>query len=266
MLGYLGVTMVRRFQHPVFALQYDLSEGDRSRLGDREWYAERLSGCRGPILELGAGTGRITLPVAHAGHDVIAVDIGQPMLRRLRQKLAERRAAPGSVRAVCADMRQLPFPDRAAAAAFSAYNSLGCLLEPADLTRTCREIHRLLEPGAAFLFDVPVPGRTEPYVATGPLREEEWELPDGGRIARTATVLAPAARGTLRLEYAFRWCDANGVTGEEAVRFELNTWSPALYAERAEAAGFTVVRREEPTFHDRSGRERVWAFFELRRE
>jgi SAM-dependent methyltransferase len=258
--------MVRRFQHPVFALQYDLSEGDRSRLGDREWYAERLSGCRGPILELGAGTGRITLPVARAGHDVLAVDIGRPMLRRLRQKLGGRRTALGAVRAVCADMRRLPFPDRAAAAAFSAYNSLGCLLDLADLTRTCREVHRLLAPGARFLFDVPVPGPAAPYVAPGPSREEEWELPDGGSIARTATVLAPAATGTLRLEYAFRWRDANGATGAEAVHFELNTWPPALYAERAEAAGFTVVRNEEPTFHDRSGRERAWAFFELRRE
>jgi len=258
--------MVRRFQHPIFALQYDLSEGDRSRHGDREWYAERLSGCRGHILELGAGTGRVTLPLKYAGHDVIAVDLGHPMLRRLRAKLAERRAVPGSVRAVCADMRELPFPDRAVAAAFSAYNSLGCLLEPADLTRTCREVHRLLEPGAPFLFDVPVPGPTEPYVASGPPRQEEWELPDGGMIARTATVLTPAADGTLRLEYAFRWRDATGVTGEEAVRFELNTWPPARYAERAEAAGFTVVRTEERMFHDRQGRERAWAFFELRRD
>jgi SAM-dependent methyltransferase len=257
--------MVRRFQHPVFALQYDLSEGDRSRMGDREWYAERLADCRGPILELGAGTGRITQPLACRGHDLIAVDIGHPMLQRLQGKMAERPAVSGAVRAVCADMRRLPFRDRAAAAAFSGYNTLGCLLEPADLMRTYGEVHRLLGPDAPFLFDVPVPGPAEPYVASGPPRHEEWEPPDGGVIARTATALAPSVEGRIQLEYAFQWRDATGVAGEEVVRFELNTWPPAFYAELAEAAGFAVAHTEEPTFCDRQGRERAWAFFELRR-
>ena len=260
--------MVRRFQHPVFALQYDLSEGDRSRLGDREWYAERLAGCGGPILELGAGTGRITLPLARRGHDLIAVDVGHPMLQRLAGKLAEQDAEPsppGAVRTVCADMRRLPLRDRTAAAAFSAYNSLGCLLEPEDLTRTYGEVHRVLGPGAPFLFDVPVPGPSEPYLEASPPRHEEWGLPDGGVIERTATVRPPPAEGRLRLEYAFRWRDASGGAGEETVRFELNTWPPAFYAELAEAAGFAVAHREDPTFRDRRGRERAWAFFELRR-
>jgi SAM-dependent methyltransferase len=254
--------MVRRYQHPVFALQYDLSEGERSRLGDREWYAERLADCTGPILELGAGTGRITLPLARAGHHVIATDIGHAMLERLDTRLAERPA--GSVRAVCADMRRLPFRGQTAAAAFAGYNTLGCLLEPADLTRTYREIHRLVGPGAPFLFDVPVPGPTGPYVETGP-RHDQWELPDGGVISRTTTPLTPPTEGRLRLEYTLRWRDETGAEKQETVLFELNTWPPAFYAELAEAAGFTVAHLEEPTFADRRGRERAWAFFELRR-
>ena len=256
--------MVRRFRHPVFALQYDLSEGDRSRLGDREWYAARLADIRGPILELGAGTGRLTLPLASNGRDLIAADIGLPMLRRLQDRLARQAATAGPIRPVCADMRRLPLRDRVAAA-FCGYNSLGCLLERADLARTYGEVHRLLAPGAPFLFDVPVPGPAEPYVATDPPRREEWALPDGGMIRRTATVLTPSAPDRLSLEYAFRWREATGAERAETVRFELNTWPPDTYAELAEAAGFTVTRREEPTFSDRQGRERAWAFFELRR-
>lgn len=258
--------MVRRFQHPVFALQYDLSEGDRSRLGDREWYADRLDQCRGrgPILELGAGTGRITLPLARDGHDLIATDIGHPMLRRLQDKLTSQAAVSGSIRTVCADMRRLPLLAQAAAV-FCAYNSLGCLLESADLARAYAEVHRLLAPGAPFLFDVPVPGPTEPYVSDGPPRHEEWELPDGGVIRRTVTPLTPSAPDRLCLEYAFQWRDATGAGGLETVRFQLNTWPPARYAELAEEAGFTVADLEEPTFSDRRGRERAWAFFELRR-
>lgn len=257
--------MMRRFQHPAFALQYDLSEGDRSRLGDREWYAARLADTRGPILELGAGTGRLTLPLALAGQILIATDIGHAMLRRLQDKLASRPAAAGSILSVCADMRCLPLRDRAAAAAFSGYNSLGCLLERADLARTYREVHRLLAPGAPFLFDVAIPGPAEPNAATDPPRREEWRLPDGGVIRRTARVLPPSAPDRLSLEYAFRWQETTGAEGAETVRFELNKWPPDAYAKLARAAGFAVARREEPTFRDRRGRERTWAFFELRR-
>jgi SAM-dependent methyltransferase len=257
--------MVRRFEHPVFALQYDLSEGDRSRLGDREWYAERLADTRGPILELGAGTGRITLPLAQAGHDVVAVDSARAMLQRLTHRLAEPPA--GTIRPVCADMRRLPLRGAAVAAAFCGYNSLGCLLEPEDLARTYAEVHRLLDPGAPFLFDVPVPGSAEPYEPSGPPWEERWEQPDGDvrTITRSATILTPPEAGRIRLDYAFRWRDASGAEDSETVRFELNTWPPAFYVEQAEAAGFAVVRTDVPTFLDRRGRERAWAFVELRR-
>jgi SAM-dependent methyltransferase len=58
----------------------------------------------GPILDLGAGTGRISIPLASAGHDVIAVDLEPALLAEL-----ERRAAADGVdvRTVAADGRAL---------------------------------------------------------------------------------------------------------------------------------------------------------------
>src|SRR5580693_1551694 len=42
----------------------------------------------GAILELGAGTGRLTRRLLAAGHDVVGVDPSGPMLERARQRLA----------------------------------------------------------------------------------------------------------------------------------------------------------------------------------
>ena len=106
-------------------------------------------------------------------------------------------------------------------------------------------------------------GASEPFV--GPPRHDEWALPDGCVISRTATVVPPPAKDRLRLQYAFRWRDADGADRSETVRFELNTWMPAFYAELARDAGFALVHLDERTFSDRRGRERAWAFFELRR-
>jgi len=39
------------------------------------------------VLELGSGTGRLTLPLARAGHPVIGLDASPAMLTRARAKL-----------------------------------------------------------------------------------------------------------------------------------------------------------------------------------
>ena len=54
--------------------------------GDIEWYRRKALESGGPILELGAGTGRITIPIAEAGIRVTALDLDVGMLDRLRRK------------------------------------------------------------------------------------------------------------------------------------------------------------------------------------
>jgi SAM-dependent methyltransferase len=64
--------------------------------------AERVNG---PVLDLGAGTGRVTLDLAARGHDVTALDSDAELLDELA-----RRAAADAVEVACvrADARSLP--------------------------------------------------------------------------------------------------------------------------------------------------------------
>ena len=58
----------------------------------------RLAGAQtGPIIELGCGTGRILLPLARDGVQVIGVDLSLPMLDRARQRLRRARLTSGSL-------------------------------------------------------------------------------------------------------------------------------------------------------------------------
>lgn len=59
----------------------------------------------GRCLEIGVGTGRVALPLAETGLQVIGVDLSEPMLRRLRDKAAD--VVPVAV----ADATRLPFRD-----------------------------------------------------------------------------------------------------------------------------------------------------------
>jgi SAM-dependent methyltransferase len=81
--------------------------------GDIEWYCQKAVASRGPVLELGAGTGRLTIPLAEAGMHVSAVDLDGGMLDRLRRKMA---ALPGNLQSRISihqsDMRSFALPDR----------------------------------------------------------------------------------------------------------------------------------------------------------
>ena len=56
--------------------------------GDVEWYRRKAVDSGGPVLELGAGTGRITIPIAEDGICVSALDLDAGMLDKLRHKAA----------------------------------------------------------------------------------------------------------------------------------------------------------------------------------
>src|SRR4051812_16534300 len=81
--------------------------------GDAEWYRGKALQCGGPVLELGAGTGRITLGIAQAGVPVHALDADPAMLERLTQKLAQQPpAVREQVRVTVGDMRTFTLTDR----------------------------------------------------------------------------------------------------------------------------------------------------------
>lgn len=63
----------------------------------------------GKVLELGCGTGRISIPLLTAGVDLTCVDYSPGMLARLRKKLQERNL---SCRVYCQDMAELDLPDQ----------------------------------------------------------------------------------------------------------------------------------------------------------
>jgi SAM-dependent methyltransferase len=272
---------VPRYEHPVFAAQYDLSEGDASHLGDREWYARRVASARkrgidGVTLEIGAGTGRVTRTLVAAGADrdgvddgaadrarplaapLVALDVGLPMLQRLR--VVAPRAHP-----LCGDMTRLPLAGGSAAVAYAAYNVLGCLLEPRDLAACAAELARVVAPGGRLLLDVAVHHATDHPPGPRRLDWESWRTPEGLEIRRRMTIEHDAPRRRLHLDYVYAWRGTGGAEERREVAFALNTWPPETYLEALGTAGFRIETTHERTFEGRSGKTRMWIFVEAAR-
>lgn len=127
----------------------DLVGPDRSEIREVLEVARRS----GPaVLDLAAGSGRITLPLLRAGKDVTALDLSPDMLARLRAELV----ADASCELVVGDMCDVDLGRSFDLIVLGATSIT--LLERSDRRRLFAAVHRHLAPGGSFLLSIA--GRT----------------------------------------------------------------------------------------------------------
>jgi len=101
----------------------------------------------GEILELMAGTGRLTVPLLEAGARLTAVDVSRGMLDVLSKKLHEQNL---HAEVICSDLLELNVGGKFDLA-FLPFNSLSEILLPGDRRAALRAIHASLKPGGRFI-------------------------------------------------------------------------------------------------------------------
>jgi SAM-dependent methyltransferase len=72
-----------------FAIYYDMIYGDdvyKEIPGEIDFYLKEARKAKGPVLEVGCGTGRILLPLMSAGIPISGIDISSEMLQILKLK------------------------------------------------------------------------------------------------------------------------------------------------------------------------------------
>ncbi|HTD63705.1 MAG TPA: class I SAM-dependent methyltransferase [Verrucomicrobiae bacterium] len=162
------------------AAMYDLGVSPLEGGPDVEWFSALARRTGGPILELGCGTGRITVPIAQEGHHIVGLDRSAAMLER-----AERRArrADVEVRWVEGDMRAFSF-NEAFALVFVALNSF-LMLDPDDRWACLARVREHMAPRGRVAIDVFQP---DPQTIAGldGAVVDEWERvdPETGRAVR----------------------------------------------------------------------------------
>src|SRR5207248_6403549 len=112
--------------------------------------AERVGG---PILEAGCGSGRLLLPLARAGYEVVGLDSSAAMLALAGGKLASDKALARRVRLVRGDLRSARLGQRFNLV-IVALDSFGLLVEQSDQRRAFASLRRHLLGGGLLAVDV----------------------------------------------------------------------------------------------------------------
>jgi SAM-dependent methyltransferase len=133
----------------------------RQRSADVIYYLELAVSMGVSVLEYGCGNGRITLPLARSGLEVMGVDRSPAMLGDLRRRLrAEPAGVRQRVRVRLGDMRSLRL-GRRYGLVLCTFNTLLHLYERSELERFLARARDHLAPGGRLVFDVSVPDPVE---------------------------------------------------------------------------------------------------------
>lgn len=146
-------------EHYADAALYDYEY--RRRRADVAFYRE-LAKKRlpdgGRILELGAGSGRVTIQLARLGYDVVAVDTSAAMLAKLRARVAALpQAVARRITVVRGDLRDFTVSGKKFPLVIAVFNVLEHLYTRVEVDACLRRVAHHLSPGGAFAFDVQMP-------------------------------------------------------------------------------------------------------------
>lgn len=114
--------------------------------------AERAG--KGPVLELGIGTGRVAIPLGARGFEIHGIEASPRMAERLKDK------AGGSDIAVVLDDFSTARLDRRFTMVYAVFNTLLSLQTQEDQVRCFQNVAEHLEPGGTFVVEVFVPDPT----------------------------------------------------------------------------------------------------------
>ncbi len=174
----------------------------RSVVEDVSFYVEEAVRSGGPVLELGVGTGRIAVPTAAAGIELVGVDLSAGMLEVARER-AELAGVTLDLR--LGDMRDPPVEGRFPLVTIP-FRSLLHMETDGDRRTALRAVAAHLAPGGRLVFDVFSPAADDIAETHGRWLEREpgiWERADWNE--RTRTLVLRVRGGGDEAEMSLAW-------------------------------------------------------------
>jgi len=224
-----------------YARFYDWENARTLGRKDVPFWRDVATNSQGRVLELGCGTGRISLPLARAGVSLVGVDRSAHMLaravRRVEALRRKRRGRGRRVRLIRADIRALPFRPALFSTVLAPYGILQSLVRDSDLMATLVSVAGVLKPGGLFGLDlVPDVPKWREYRDRVQMK---GRTAGGAHLTLVETVRHDRRRRLTIFEQAYRE-RRGGTTTEHRFDLTFRTLPIPQMAKRLTRAGFSI--------------------------
>lgn len=164
----------------------------RRRRDDVRFYAEMAERFGGPVLELGAGTGRVSRAIAEKGIELLGVDSSEAMIERAeagREKL--KKATREKLEFLRGDLLELRLGQKFPLI-IAPFNVFMHLYDREALRLALETVRAHLAPGGTFIFDVLMP-------------DLRALIRDPERLYSAGTVTLPPSRRRYKYRESFNY-------------------------------------------------------------
>lgn len=219
-----------------YAAFYDWENAQTVQRRDVSFWQRLAAAADGPVLELGCGTGRITVPVARSGARVVGIDRSAPMLERADRKLRRAKLTRDAL-LIRGDIRHLPFRRGRFPLVMAPYGILQSLTREADLAATLASVARVLPRQGRFGIDlVPDLPRWSEYASR---KTMSGTMGRGIAVSLLESVRQDRARRLTVFDQRYETRRA-GVRRQHHFSLTFRTLSIRQMSNRLERAGFRI--------------------------
>ncbi len=169
---------------------------------DLDMYQNFAEASGGPLLELACGSGRVLLPLATAGFEIVGVDTSAPMLELARQRVQEERL---TIRYTLVQQNVTTlYLERKFRMAFIALGSFGHIITRKEQQQALAHIRAHLSTGGLFVLDISnADARYMEDLPSQMLHQGTWHRPDGTLLTHFVSPAPASERHLLELTHFY---------------------------------------------------------------
>ena len=193
-----------------FARFYDLIYGKIRSGTDLEYFLRKIRETRGPVLEIGTGTGRIFTEALKEGADIYGIDISPAMVGVLKAKTDPAHHFRLSVQDMKNFRSDVTFP-----LIIAPFRVFMHLTETEDQLGTLNHICSRLSPGGIFIFDLFITDMQIVQKGLDRIVDFEGEYEPGETLRRITSSRSNPDRHEMFVTMRFEWTEKGGLRSGE---------------------------------------------------